>query len=508
MNIRKQTRRTQWAITLFLAVSVSIGGNLVSRLPLQLDLSPGRILTLGSASHTIISSLDDPLEIRFFVSDLLMESGPQPDRIYQLLRQYEAAGRGRVRVERISDGRIAPTALERMGIQVDTVDLGDETGSRLHRVYSGVEIRYLDRRAVVPVLIDPGAVEFEISTAIASIIRDLPLSVLAVSGSREERVEEEYDVLFQHLRRHFDLRIGNADDLTGATPDVILLLGIKDPEPVLADLIHGAMQRGSGAFLALDGVDVRVDSLSARPVSAEPFRVLLDELGVRVEPVVLMDSRAHLFPSDLISGRVVVYPPWVQTDSRNIDPDHALGNRAGSVDFFWPGILRLRSPERGETEPLIVSSSRSWLQASPFVLDPLNTAALERDRIESTGIHVLAAQSSGVHHPESRAVITADSDFLSNLIFYTDSFSNLDFVTRAIHWISGYDELARLSPARIGVPRMDRIEDPFARFITGRIIEIMNTLVIPGIVIGVMFWTWYRRKKRERPGMAGQVSNE
>lgn len=508
MNERRRARRTQWMLTTLLVVTVIASGVSLGRFTLQYDLSPGRILSLGSPTRDVLRSIDEPVQIRYLVDGFLQDASPRSEQIYQLLRQYERIVPRYITVDRVVDSDLSRDELERIGLRVDTVNLGTDEDLRLEDVYSGVEIRYLDRRVVIPALVDPGAVEFDVTGAIMSLLREEPLRVTVVSGSRHERLEEEYGALLDELDRLYRVQVGSAADLSSSTPDLIVLLGSRDPDPTLAAAIEASMSRGASALLAVDGIDVRVSELSAAVVDDTTMEPLLRSLGVSVERLLLLDSESHLFPAELTSGEPVVYPPWIRTGQRNIDPEHPLGVRAVRVDFFWPSPIRVFEPETGANGPLIVSSSDAWLQAPPFSLDPTDTAALVRDREASRGIYALSAWSEGVFHDDSRAVVTGDSDFLSNLVFYTESFSNFDFVKRAVYWLSGDSALASMSPGNVTVSRMNRIEDPFYRNLTARVIEIMNVLIIP-VLLGVAVLLAVRKRSPNRASpRKGQVGNE
>ncbi len=497
MNRRTRTAIVQWVITVLFSTSVLLGILLFSRVGMQIDLSPGRVFTLGSQTQELIAALDEPLEIRYFVSGFLNAASPRTEQIFQLLRQYERLGGGIVTAERIVDGGLTPEQLERLGIEVERTVPQADGGAGPGHLYSGVEIRYLDRRIVIPALLDPGAVEYEVTRAIFAVTRDTPLRVLVVSGSRGERLTEEYGAMLSALDRLYELQIADHRGLESATHDVILVLGSRDPHPDLAGLVQNALERGAGAFLALDGLDVDIQNLTAREVDNESFGGFLRHLGVQIEPLMLLDERANLFPPEFVSGQPLLYPPWVRTDQRNIDSAHPLGVNAGPVDFFWPSPLRLTEPGRGTTEALIVSSTTSWLQGPPFILDPMSRASIERDRDISTGIYALVAWNEGGFHDDSRVVVSADSDFLSNLVLYTDSQANFDFLVRGIDWISGEPGLARLSPTPVPVLRMDRIEEPFARMFTGMLIEALNVWVLPGIMVIAGVVSVRRRRNRQ-----------
>ncbi|MFW6233845.1 MAG: Gldg family protein [Spirochaetota bacterium] len=508
MKERSRPRRTQWMLTVLITVTVIATGALLSRFSLVHDLSPGRILSLSTPTRDLLRTIEEPVRVRYLVDGLLQNTSPRSEQIYQLLRQYERVLPRYIRVERIIDPGLSREELERMGLLVDTVNVGTEEDPQLEEIFSGVEVRYLDRRVVVPAIVDAGSVEFNITGAIHSLVQEEPLHVMVVSGGRPERLEDEYGALLDELDQLYRVQAGNAADLSSSSPDVILLLGSSDLDPALATAIETSISRGVSAFLTVDGIDVRVSELTGDAVNNATMEPLLQALGVAVENVLLLDRESHLFPAELTSGEPMVYPPWIRTGQRNIDPDHPLGVRAVPVDFFWPSPIRVFEPESGTNGPLIVSSPDAWLQAAPFSLNPEDPVALARDRDASTGVYAVSAWTEGVLHEDSRAVVVGDSDFLSNLVYYTDSFPNFDFVKRAVYWLSGNNGLATLSPENVAVSRMDRIEDPFYRHLTGRIVEMLNVLILPVLMCTGVLLSVLRRRARMALPRKGQVGDE
>lgn len=258
-------------------------------------------------------------------------------------------------------------------------------------------------------------------------------------------------------------------------------------------------------MLAVDGIRIDLQTFGAEPVSGESENAtsdMLSDLGLAVAPYVLLDTRNNaLQVSDGVSA-AGGYPPWVSTDSRNADPDQVVTRFTSGVDFFWPSPLRIAEPQAGRNGPLVVSSPEAWIEGEPLALQPDNRAGLTRKREETLGTYPIAAWSENVPAEGTRTVVVGDSDFASNLVFYSESFQNFMFIERSLLWLMKHDDIAGLHARSRAPAALDRIEAEFPRLLTGRIVEVVNTLAVPSGVLLVGFFHLRRRRKRDAKAAA------
>src|SRR5260221_10232524 len=94
----------------------------------RLDLTQDRLYTLSSGTRQVLRQLDEPVTLRFFLSERLVREvpayGAYATRVRDLLREYVSAGGGKLRVqtfdpEPFSDVEDRAVALGLQGVPVD-----------------------------------------------------------------------------------------------------------------------------------------------------------------------------------------------------------------------------------------------------------------------------------------------------------------------------------------------------------------------------------------------------
>ena len=98
-------RRMIWA-ALVLAIVLFVALNIFSNVTFtaaRLDLTEDAMFTVTDGTREVLASIDEPVVLRLFVSDVLEERAPglgnYADRVRELLAHYENLGRGKIRLE-------------------------------------------------------------------------------------------------------------------------------------------------------------------------------------------------------------------------------------------------------------------------------------------------------------------------------------------------------------------------------------------------------------------------
>ena len=88
------------AAILFLAINIF--SNAVFRTA-QIDLTEEGLFTLTDATKDLLGSLDEPIRVRFYISDLVREKIPAlanySARVEEMLEQYERLSNGNIQVQ-------------------------------------------------------------------------------------------------------------------------------------------------------------------------------------------------------------------------------------------------------------------------------------------------------------------------------------------------------------------------------------------------------------------------
>ena len=141
-------RHFHWrTITLLIVVNVVIANIWLAKLPkLRADLTEGKLYSISDATHHYLGQLEEPLLIRAYFSpkthSLLAPLIPQ---MRDLIREYEVAGTGRVRVEFVdptSNGDLEREANELYGIKATPFQISDRYQTSITNSYFNILIQY------------------------------------------------------------------------------------------------------------------------------------------------------------------------------------------------------------------------------------------------------------------------------------------------------------------------------------------------------------------------------
>lgn len=141
-------RHRYWrtAITLLLGNLLLANIWLSQLAALRLDMTENKLFSLSQPTHNFLSELQEPLLIRgYFSSKTHPLLAPLVPQLRDLLREYELAGNGKVKVEIVdpaTDPEIEQEANERYAIAATPFQIADRHQSSLVNAYFNVLVRY------------------------------------------------------------------------------------------------------------------------------------------------------------------------------------------------------------------------------------------------------------------------------------------------------------------------------------------------------------------------------
>ncbi|GAB4353559.1 MAG: hypothetical protein Kow006_18760 [Gammaproteobacteria bacterium] len=144
-----------WQLATLLLVANAIGGNLwLGQLGgLRADLTEGRLYSISDATRDYLAQLREPLLIRgYFSAKTHPLLAPLVPQLRDLLKEYEVAGQGRVRVEFIdpaSDPEAEQEANEKYGIRPVPFQVADRYQAAVVNSYFNLLVQYGDEHQVL-----------------------------------------------------------------------------------------------------------------------------------------------------------------------------------------------------------------------------------------------------------------------------------------------------------------------------------------------------------------------
>ncbi|MDR0497703.1 MAG: GldG family protein [Treponema sp.] len=489
---------------------------IVSRHWVRLDLTKNKAYTISEASRNLYKEISDQVRITYFVSDKLKQTYPTPGEIADLIGEYAAHSRGKIRfIQKDPAKAEILKEIEELGIFPQQIQVTEKNEITVATVYSGILIEYLDREAVIPVVFSLDTLEYDLSSRIRSLIRNVDREIGVIVGDAYKQWNSEYGLLHRELfLSGFKIRLINpGEEIPSSLPVLFILGGAEDLEMEHLYFIDRYITGGGNAFFALDGVYVDRRSLETRAVEDKGLLAMLANYGVVVRRSLVLDRTALNLRYQMQSGsgtfvQFVRYPHWIGVQSQGSNKNHPVTARFQGVDLYWASPLELATPPGITGDVLFFSTVHAWLQNDRFVTNPNLIYQFEEEADGTRGAKILAVSLSGifsgvfeeenpVRKKPSRLIVVGDADFAGNLMqINRGEEKNLDFLIRAAEWLSNDEDIVAIRGRQGPAQRLDRITDTEKRDKAMAFSRTINTIVVPiGVILLGLFIGWRRKTK-------------
>jgi ABC-type uncharacterized transport system involved in gliding motility auxiliary subunit len=349
--------RSQALLATFAVLAAAFFVNLISSaVPARADLTADRTFTLSPGSKRIVTKLDDPVTLEFFVSRSDVKLRPYLEsysrRIETLLREYVAASGGKVKLI-VTDPR-PDTKEEQRAQRHGIAPMRAAQGS----AYLGLTAQQADTVKALPML-DPSRerfLEFDLSKLIASASRlDRPklafISSLPITNQVPQGGEQQAgpaDFLLAELSQTYEVITLNttASELPKDVA-VVALVHAHHIDEQLAYAIDQFLLKGGPVFAAVDPLS-RIQKFSQGNM---PFMMAPMALTAASDPALL---RA-----------------W----GVNVDLDAVMGDSASSV------TIRSSRGDPVQYQPAFAASGAAFSKESPLTTDIRELAFMEAGSI-------------------------------------------------------------------------------------------------------------------------------
>ena len=483
----------------------------------RIDLTERGLHTLTQTTREMLDRLEDEVTITYYVSDLLTERYPRIRDAVDLLLEYEAAARGRVRIRQTSPDTLDnPQSVEELGVIPQQLRITNAGETRLAVVYSGLVVEQLDRRETIPFVFGAQTLEYELTTAISDLVRDDARDLAIVLGDPLDRLEEDYRLVATELSRSYEVRLLNPGEAIPDDVDVALLVDAHRLTTAELAPARSYLERGGALLLTLERYEVDLSrGFSARRTDPAAVFDFIRELGMEVGTGMLLDREHNSIPVEELAGDVRVtraypYAHWPVTLEQYTDPEHPVTARHPGLDLAWPtwiaagtqapGEVREQAGDRYESQTIAGSTPGAWTMQDPVVIDPQQQERLMRDADRTAGQRGLVAVARSRRVSGARVAVVADADFLRDVYLQaTGSRYNLDFVTNLAQWLSNDVGLLGIRARGAGERGLDAIAEPRRERTVVFLARAVNLVLVPSAValVGVV-----RLGRRRRGGAA------
>ncbi|MDR1858640.1 MAG: GldG family protein [Treponema sp.] len=526
-------------IALVLAILVS------RRLWFRLDLTRNKTYTISPVSRNLHNEIADRVRITYYLSDRLKAIHPLPGEIEDLLREYVAFSRGKIRLTLRDPAKANITGqIEQLGIIPQQIQTLEQDQASIATVYSGIVIEYLDNMEVLPVVFSPETLEYDLTSRIRSLVRERSRLLGAIAGDNPRRWNENYGVLqnaFTQAGYQFQ-PIAPGQEIPETLPALLVLGGVETLDEAALYQIDRYIQAGGKVFFTVKSVLVETEEyIDGRLQQDGGLLAMLSSYGVTILPEIAMDQSALTMQYQTrnsrgaIQLRIARNPQWIRVLGENGNPLHPASANFNGLDLYWANPLELNAPEGVEADYLFTSTDDAWAMREPFVTNPEIPYLLERDAPQTRGRKILGASLSGIfpswfadrpkpeqpdgldlpdmpaQAKESRMIVVGETDFATSFLNVTGGQRNLDFLVQAADWLCNDDDIISIRNRVSGSGRLDKIMDNEKRAGAMRLARLINIFVVPLAVVaaGVLLALRRRAIAKSRIGeTAGKTGSE
>ncbi|MCL2276704.1 MAG: GldG family protein [Treponema sp.] len=527
------TKRQTIIITALTIAAFILALLVSSRFWFRLDLTENKAYTISAVSRNIHREIPDIINITYYLSDRLKTITPSVGEIEDMLSEYAAYSRGKIRVttrDPVKTG-LART-IEDLGFQPRQVQSVEQDQASLTTVYSGLVIEYLDRIDILPWIISTETLEYDLTTRIRSIVNNTERVIGVLIGDSYRAWQEDFNYMEMILMdAGFKIRLLTPrEDIPDTLPALFVLGGSEDLDPYALYKIDRYIQLGGKAMFCVDGVFVDIfDQLQARQLDDLGLINMISIYGAIILPELALDRdalmiRYEISTSSGLQYRTARYPLWIGVQPRGGNPGHPVTAGFAGLDLYWASPLEMSVPDGVSAEVLFATSHDAWSMKNNLYTNPEMSYLLELDADETRGPKILGVSLSGAFPSffrgfpkpefegyaeladlppfagESRIIVIGDLDFATNMMNVTQNINfgearNLDFILRAADWLVNDDDIVGIRNRQPRIGRFDKIADETRRTAAMRFSQALNVVIIPLLVIIAGVLLSLKRKK-------------
>ncbi|MFQ5689165.1 MAG: Gldg family protein [Gemmatimonadota bacterium] len=456
-----------------IAVLVSLlGGQIRGRL----DLTPGKAYTLSRATRSILGGLNDLVSLKFVWSKELPPQFASVKRdVEDMLRDYVAAGRSNVRLDRLTpEGENEDRQeAQRLGIPPIQFNVLGEEEFQVKQGYLGLAIEYAGESKTIPVIQRTEDLEYRLTSAIRSLTRDGKPTAGFLMGHGERGPSTGLRNISNALRDEYGVTSIMLDSARTQIPDSVDVLVVAGPVEPLRERDEAALKaylaHGGSVLLLLPGTRLDQRSRMALPIDHPVLDSLLAPYGVKVAGGLAFDLKAPSrvsLPSSGGLSYVVPYPVWPLLRPAS---NHAVAEDLGPVMAPWPSPIDITAADSGSVVPLLttteyggrlmgptnIDATRNWGSLGTDLSRQITAVALLPRPAESDGAESDGAESDGGKPvgTAGRIVLVGDADFISD-DFLQNNVNNLRFFMNAIDWLAQDEALISIRSKNRTPPRL------------------------------------------------------
>ena len=470
----------------------------------RIDMTETKEFTITDTTKEYIKTIPETVNLTYFISDKIRSIAPAAGQIEDLLFEYAANSRGHISTTSLDPSKTVNEAYaKKMGITAQQVEIYDRNELAYSTVFSGILIQYLDRTTAIPFILDPSNLEYELSSKIQKLVENTTTKVGLLAGSSENTVDYYYSYLQETLKKDGEVIVVNKGEALDPEITVLYVLGNKDFTDEDLRFVDEYIMNGGKAVFALDGVVVDMaNNLKATKLEDNPAINMVKKWGITINNDMVLDKYCKKIT---MKGSLPMnYPMWLSINSKFVNKDNPITAGFASLDLMWTSSLDLNPVPGLNYQELFTSTNESWILSDYITGNPYEAFTTQNLVQESKGSHPLAYAVTGQFpsaftdkvSKDTKIIVVGDSDFLSNLIEYTESPANLMFSENLLQWLDN-DRFMNIKTRSVRDIRLNKITDLSSKIKAIFSVYLVNIFIIPAGIIIYGIVRYIRRKRKD-----------
>ncbi len=446
MDGKATKQKADLTITALILVGILIVVNFFSyRIFYRLDITQNKDFSISKVSKRTSGDLDDIVTIKvYFSRNLPTQFISLRQTVSDILNEYEASSKGRIKVEFIDPGQDEGKAreIQMKGIPQLQFEVYEKDKLQLVNGFIGIEVAYGSRTDVIPVIEqDANNLEYQLTTSIKKVTKKEIGTIGYLTGFGTAGADSEIKEAYKKLGELYTIEQPDLSGENPAIPETVKTLVIAGPKEKFSDkqlkAIDSFVMRGGSLVVLYDGVTVGEGLVADKNESN--LGSLLEKYGIKVNKDLVLDNRnAYASFTQGFFRFSSPYPYWPKVDKPDFDTANPTVADLESVAFPWVSSIDVdqsKLGEGGKVSRLAQTTAKAWVSTEGFNLNPQQGfSASGAQKSYALAVSVQGAVKSAYpggngpqENKDAKLVVVGDSDFMrdnlsqlsrDNLIFF------------------------------------------------------------------------------------------
>ena len=499
---KRTGRKTDKVNAILLTLSLIFCFKAFSSLYSRFDMSFSRQYSISKTTEKLCKQLENPLRITYWQSKELKQYYPQTQDVTEFLKSFAQTSPS----ISLSIEKADPERLSRLGIQGQQLKTENTTKLEYTMVYSAILLQYLDKSTIIPFVLSPQTLEYDLAQRIQQLLTEQDRTVFIVCGNGLN-IEEDYSYVVPWLAsRGFNpvqLPFEKTSSLDLLSPQTIassqlLVLGSSQLSYEQSQSIKNVVEKGmSSLFLTSPYTAAIKNDWNVTKNINDSLIPVLNSWGFAFDYSLACDLSNYALTMQTGEGnqtqyQTINYPLWISVLPQGIAYEGVIVSWASPINLY------------GNTKPLLLSSPQAWIQKpaasekEPFLVNPFLIPKTAQASDAQNQQLVLGAFLSD---EKIKAALISDQYFVSSLMTGFTSgedqgdFRNYDFITSVLLELRGESELNGIMMTGRPNRSLYKITDSLKLQEMRKICIIVTMAVLPSVILIIWITVIILRKK-------------